>query len=41
MSQADELLSLVDLGIVSISVQEELRDEVIDGQQVYAAGTFT
>ena len=41
VSQADELLSLVDLGIVSISVQEELRDEVIDGQQVYAAGTFT
>jgi Ca2+-binding RTX toxin-like protein len=41
VSQADELLSLDDLGVVSISVQEEIRDEVIDGQQVYAGGTFT
>ena len=40
-SQAGELLSLAEAGIVNISVQEQARNETIDGQQVYAAGTFT
>jgi len=40
VSQAGELLELADLGIVAISTQEATIDEVIDGQHVYAAGTF-
>ncbi len=40
VTQAGELLSLGDLGIVGISVQEDARDETIDGQHVFAAGTF-
>jgi VCBS repeat-containing protein len=41
VSQTDELLSLAGLDIVGISVQEQITDELIDGQQVYARGTFT
>lgn len=41
VSDEGELHSLSDLGIVSISVQEQAVQEVIDGQSVFAKGTFS
>ena len=41
VSQVDELSSLDGLGIVNVSVREEILDQEIDGQQVYAGGMFT
>ncbi|HSW13005.1 MAG TPA: VCBS domain-containing protein, partial [Solimonas sp.] len=40
ISQAIELLTLADLGIDYISVQETAVNDVIDGQHVFATGTF-
>jgi len=41
VSQAEELLSFDELGIESISVVETVQNSIVDGQQAYAAGTFT
>ncbi len=40
-SQADELSSLTDLGVVSINVRETPVDRVVDGQTIFAEGGFT
>ncbi len=40
LSEAGELQSLADLGIVGISVEETPVNKTIDGQTVFAEGTF-
>jgi len=41
LTQAGELLALDGFGISAISVVEEMRNETIEGQHVYASGTFS